>query len=457
MANLNPTNDHKLKLEILSNLLQSDKLSEISQGIDQAKEWLERDKEDREIYGVLLDAVQNNLKLRNQVSDLFSTMIEKGSSYAGTALSNLPTARDMLIDADDAYYAGAFRQAAELYRKVLSVDPDNVRAKEQLEKTTLDAIELDPKIPKEATQFFRKARSYIAAKDFSTALKLLNAAIESAAAREVVFSDAEQLLVSIQNLSLAQSFIERARVALEKKQWREALEFYARAIPLDPTNENIKLEYENVQALSNIENDLQSTGILRLLTNTNQAKNVLKAARKHIRTDISFFAEIEHQINQILMFRLIIVGILVVILGYFGGTFIKEAPEETEQIAVTATFTLPPVSTPSETVTPSATYTTVPTTTETPTAISTDTIAPTPTLWILGSGYINLVRITARNNPNGSPVDSLEQYQIVLILEQKTDGGSTWYRCSWNKNGEVNDGWILGEYITLGLPPTPTP
>ena len=91
----------------------------------------------------------------------------------------------------------------------------------------------------------------------------------------------------------------------------------------------------------------------------------------------------------------------------------------------------------------------------TPTLFLTATISPTSTFIVLGTGNINLGLVTARESPNGSPVGTLEFNQFVTILERQDVGGATWYKCTWNGTSEV--GWILAEYISSDIRPTPTP
>ena len=48
-----------------------------------------------------------------------------------------------------------------------------------------------------AEQYYRRARSYIAARDIPTAMNLLNAAIEAAQAKGFTFQDAEDALINL--------------------------------------------------------------------------------------------------------------------------------------------------------------------------------------------------------------------------------------------------------------------
>ncbi len=165
--------------------------------------------------------MQEKPDLREQVRDLFLEMAQKGSNVAEDAISLLPsTLSQLLADADDAYYAAEYDQAIQLYRQVLKRAPDNERAKEHLAKARDEKSkprEDKPGLPREALQYYRRARSYLAARDFSIAIKSLSAAVEAAHVRGMEYPEAEQLLDSVQDTLVADEFRRKGRSCIQKR------------------------------------------------------------------------------------------------------------------------------------------------------------------------------------------------------------------------------------------------
>ena len=124
--------NQKRSLDFLLSQLRSERSGDIWRGMEQAREWLKEEPEDTDLYGALLDIVQENPEISKQIRDLFLEAMQRGSKSAKNALLTLPsTVSDFLADADDAYYAGEYKQAIELYRQVLKLEPENSRAKAQ--------------------------------------------------------------------------------------------------------------------------------------------------------------------------------------------------------------------------------------------------------------------------------------------------------------------------------------
>jgi len=103
---------------------------------------------------------------------------------------------ELLDSADDLYYAGKYAQAIELYEQLLSLDPNNQRALEQLTKAKFNLVaENAPKsLPLKAMQSYRRARSYISAGATENAIGALREAIETAHQAKIPFHEAEELL-----------------------------------------------------------------------------------------------------------------------------------------------------------------------------------------------------------------------------------------------------------------------
>lgn len=77
--------------------------------------------------------------------------------------------------------------------------------------------------------------------------------------------------------------------------------------------------------------------------------------------------------------------------------------------------------------------------------------SPNPDESTLGNGYINKAIASAWLEPNKNKIATLGLNQPIVILELKFVSGSNWYRCRWDNNGVLTEGWILAEYITLVL------
>lgn len=243
-------NIQKKQFDAVHLLLSSQRPSDIWKGINQARQWLNEDPEDRDVYGLLLDAVDKNRDIREQVRNLLLDMMKRESQKAVEAFQLLPSSVDhLLADADDAFYAVEYERAIQLYRQVLKLDPENSRAKTHLAEARKEspvASEVNPELPRDAVQYYRRARSYIAAKDFSTAMKMLGAAVESAKGRGMQYLEAEKLYASIQELAIAESYIDKAATALQNRQWGSAWDLYNKALFFYPQNQVLKAELTSI-------------------------------------------------------------------------------------------------------------------------------------------------------------------------------------------------------------------
>lgn len=409
----------KLELDSALMLLVSQRPSEVWRGTEQIRQWLKSDIDDREVYGVLLDAVEQNPdpKLREDARNILMEMVQSKSKVAEEALARFPTfIPDIMTEANDAYYAGEYPKAIQLYQQVLRLEPDNKNAKEYLAKSLLkqENSEQPADLPRSAKQFYWRARSYLAAKQTVTAINLLNAAIEAAQAKGVPFPEAEEYLMSVQKISLAEEHIKKAENAISKGKRKEALAEYKIAGELDPSNQNTKnLIWQQTLILS---------------------------------------------LNWLVPVSLLIVGSLVYYFISQSTPFVPPTPTSS------ATFTLTPEPAISDTpviqitetslaITPAPSETAsvapIPTDTSAPTNTPTETISPTPQEVILGRGLINKAVVSVWKEPNKNKIATLGLDQPVTLLELKFVSGSNWYRCRWDDNGTSVEGWILAEYITI--------
>lgn len=458
----------KSQLDAVFIQLSSQRPSDVWRGMEQARQWLKEDPEGKDVYGILLDAVQKNRELRERVRDLFFEMIQSGSQSAEKAILALPSSvQDFLADADDAYYAAEYDRAIQLYRQVLKLDPDSSRARDHIAKAEIKRItgESATGLPRAAEQYYRRARSYLAARDVVTAMNLLKAAIETAQAKGIKYSEAEETLSNMQNLIVADEFREKAKAALKDNKAKEALELYNKALALDSTNELMKKEFESLQKLLQSETTLRKQGILKIFTPTSRLQNAVENARLVMDSDNPLLTYVERQIGQIRLWKitgLVLLLIIVILPLYLNGNF-------SGLFTPAMTSTLPPTSIPTTIVAVIPTFTEVQTIasasvtdtpeidTNTPPPAFTETFTPTPTETILGIGYINKQVASAWKEPNAGLLGTLTLNTPLTLLEERDVSGSRWYRCRWEVNGVSQEGWILGSNITFGSPPTPRP
>ncbi len=303
--------------------LKSQRPSDIWRGMDQVRQWLAEDPENRDVYGLLLDAVQENRDLRDQVRTILLEMIQKGSTSANEAMVKLPSGiQDLLADADDFYYAGEWERAIQLYKQVLKLEPENARAKDHIAKAEIKRLtgETASGLPRAAEQYYRRARSFIAARDVVTAMNLLSAAIEAARAKQMKYPEAEEALNDMNALLLADEFRQKAKIAISNEKWRDAMEMYSKASTLDPTNEIIQKEADILWRLLQVETFLQSNKVSKLFAPLKQWNDTLNSAKLFINSSNHLVNFIEKQINKIRLFRIfgiIILFLTMVVLFYW--------------------------------------------------------------------------------------------------------------------------------------------
>lgn len=261
--------------------LRSQLPSDFRRGLSQARQWLQADPEDAEIYNLLLEIAAENPALKEEIHNLVVNYSKRGSQTATQVLRGIenlsdgkevspdqkPTnqanlSTDLMSDADDAYYAAEFEKAVRLYRQVLATDPNNLRARQQLEKAEINRISQNTKasFPREAMQYYRRARSYIAARDTHSAIGMLVAAIEAAQAQGMKFPEAEDLLLNQQYMLTAVEYIGQAEKAIQDNDWDNALDLYERALRIDPDDQRTKGARVQLQELLETESILESLG-----------------------------------------------------------------------------------------------------------------------------------------------------------------------------------------------------
>lgn len=303
---INQTNDlgssseRDNKLDAMQIQLRSQRASDILRGMTQARQWLQENPEDRQVYELLLDSVQENHDIRERVRDLLVEMVQKGSNSAEEAISILPsTLQDLLADADDAYYAAEYSRAVQLYLQVLKRVPDHERAREYLAKAKSaqhGAEDLLLGLPRDAVQYYRRARSYLAASDFLMAIKSLSAAVEAAQTRGMFYPDADELLKTAQDSLIADEYKQKANRALEKEQWGEAFEYIEKGLALQLADVSIKKELDNLKNLLRAELELRRLGVLRVFAPLGHIRSARKIAESVVAPDNPLLKLIEKQL-----------------------------------------------------------------------------------------------------------------------------------------------------------------
>ena len=458
----NPGSDRRKKqIDAVRLQLSSQRPSEIRRGFEQVRQWLNEESEDRDVYSMLLDVVEKNHELRQQVRDLLIDMTQKESRMAAEAVNVLPSSvDDLLADADDAFYAAEYERSIQLYRQVLTRAPENARAKSHLAeamKETPTASEKNPELPRDAIQYYRRARSYIAARDFSTAMKMLGAALESAQTRGMKYTEAEKLLQSVQDSSLAQEFKQKIyELAMDKGQWKEAFNTCTNALLPDLTDEGIKNEFDAILKLLREELALEKRGSFKVFAPLGKLQRAYKFAKEVLPPKDALLQYVGRQLSSFQTIRVtLVVAVLAMGAVFFRPwTFIPQTPPPTETPTIAPTTAVPPTQTATETALATPTENIPPSDTpvvDTQTPPPTETFTPSPTLAPIGYGEITLF-IFPLKIPNGGRINhSLKPGQVVPLWEKDdTASGGPWYRCTWiDVDGTPYEGWIPASALQI--------
>ena len=312
------------------------------------------------------------------------------------------------------------------------------------------------KLPFDAIQHYRRARSYIAAKDYEYANYWLELAVEISRKAGVHYSDAEQLLNSVRDILELDEVRKKVTPLLEKGQWKEVLDLYAKAVEVYPSNELLKKEYDGLQGLVRAESELHNKGALRLFTNPFRLKTILDSTKDIINPNNPLYSFVKQQYNQI---RFLQLSGMFILLAFVLITSISIGKYSYFQLLPAATIsastpTLAPSTTPTliDTLEPTATLTI------TVTASPTNTLTPTATAFtVVGYGMLDSSYFFPVVEPNGERLGSaLARKQLVTIIEKKEDHGSLWYKCIWEVDGVSGTGWILADKIKIVPVPTAT-
>lgn len=149
------------------------------------------------------------------------------------------TMRELIENADDAYYATDYDKAIGLYKQALGLDSDNTHAQEQIRKAEfyLSVKGVRPEdLMAEALKLYKRSRSFIAIGDLDGAKALLQQAINFTEKAGMDFTNAKALLQNIQNATRAEEYKKKAYEELERQQWVRAEADLSIASDLDPTD-----------------------------------------------------------------------------------------------------------------------------------------------------------------------------------------------------------------------------
>ncbi len=186
--------------------LMSKRSGEIRVALKQIQKWLAEDPENPKIYQMIRDVTNEqpeSADLWKEVNELLETISQKGSTLASETIELLPvTTKDLLNRAEEAYYVADFEKALRICRAILHKESENRQAKDLITKVELARIPAKParNLPREAVSWYRRARSYLAAKDYETAATFLKAAIDSANVGDSDFEEARELLKEVERL-----------------------------------------------------------------------------------------------------------------------------------------------------------------------------------------------------------------------------------------------------------------
>ena len=154
-------------------------------------------------------------------------------------------------------------------------------------------------LPQEAIQHYRRARSYIAAEDYSLASESLEVALETARDAGMTYPDAQKLFESVRSIIEAGKFREKVKLALKEKEWQKALDLYKKAIDLAPSNPTMQKEFDGLQGLLRSEPQLRKKGLSRVFTNTYRLQTALESTKDIIDPRNPLYVSVKQQLNWI--------------------------------------------------------------------------------------------------------------------------------------------------------------
>ncbi len=254
--------------------LESRRPFDVTQGIDLLFKLIRQNQNNSELFTVLRQTIDKHPEHLQQIEEELNTLdvnlakdilktirtslsqseINEVADPNSELVSGEDSLSTLLEKADDKYYAAEYDQAIRLYQAVLEKDSSNQIAHEQLKKAELlrGQEKISKKLPREAVQFYRRARSYVNAGDVNSAANLLQAALDAVEKEGLVFAEAQELFDSLQDAIAAADFKKEADDALKEKDWKKAVEKLTYALKLDSTDSVTKKLLEQIESLRSV-------------------------------------------------------------------------------------------------------------------------------------------------------------------------------------------------------------
>ncbi len=197
-------------------------LEEQRQGVKLLEELLQQNPTHAEALDLLAQALGSEQEpIRGRARSALQRLAQQGNVRAQEILRNPAS---VAIDrAREAYYDGRYGEALKLAEEALDKAPRNVEAQQLLAKAQArlktepqaSAAPAEKKIPRQALQYYRRARSYLGAREYHRAAEVLEEALKIAEEAGVPFEVAETLWLDLQERLAQEQLRQDALAALE--------------------------------------------------------------------------------------------------------------------------------------------------------------------------------------------------------------------------------------------------
>lgn len=184
--------------------------------------------EDEDAISLLADVMADENTygeaLSRQARAILREAAEKGSARARRILGSNQDALSLIARAESAYYDGRYAEAGNLAIRALEIEPENARAAVIKEKAVArgevpqEAAPTEGRIPRRAMQLYRRARSYVGAREYKRAAEMLERVLKIAEKAGMDFEAAENQLLDLQERIATQELREATLAALEEDE-----------------------------------------------------------------------------------------------------------------------------------------------------------------------------------------------------------------------------------------------
>ncbi len=213
--------------------LDANDLASQAEALKELGNILQEDPGNAEAIGALTRVLNNTQRydggLEKRARRILKVAAEKGSSYAAQVLEN-PQEMGLYAEAEGAYYAEEYERAHTLLEKMSPSASKHPKVRElkakvsaRLQSAPVSRTEEDDEVPREAKQYYRRARSYIGAREYQRAADILETAVEIAEEAGVRFRVAEEALEELQERLIEQELHDEAMKALQSGDIADAL------------------------------------------------------------------------------------------------------------------------------------------------------------------------------------------------------------------------------------------